>query len=267
MRWRSTTATFIPAPARRNAKDGPAWPVPMMIASKSGMTCRSSRKRRYCNKRLLISFYVAAGQGAASTTSKIESNVTLGLAAADQQIARRRRLDWVRLVDDGAGNQPRLAVMTNSGAARPAYRHIARLGQFEQAVEGGTPMDGEIAARKGYKRADLRSFPRRMWRPLRERGDAGRHRRARPEILGVQAIVGDPPACKAVDETAHKRGWTADVEVRIGRDAHFLEHLHAHAPHPVKIDRRPIGWLWRTVTNVAAACGQGREELAHLRRK
>src|SRR6516164_5422975 len=114
MRWRSTTATFIPAPARRNAKDGPAWPVPMMIASKSGMTCRSSRKRRYCNKRLLISFYVAAGQGAASTTSKIESNVTLGLAAADQQIARRRRLDWVRLVDDGAGNQPRLAVMTNS---------------------------------------------------------------------------------------------------------------------------------------------------------
>src|SRR5215475_7293822 len=32
------TATFIPAPARRNAKDGPAWPVPMMIASKSGMT-------------------------------------------------------------------------------------------------------------------------------------------------------------------------------------------------------------------------------------
>ena len=118
-------------------------------------------------------------------------------------------------------------------------------------------MDGEIAARKGYKRADLRSFPRRMWRPLRERGDAGRHRRARPEILGVQAIVGDPPACKAVDETAHKRGWTADVEVRIGRDAHFLEHLHAHAPHPVKIDRGPIGWLWRTVTNVAAACGQG----------
>src|SRR6516164_4490022 len=41
-RWRSTTATFIPAPARRNAKDGPAWPVPMMIASKSGMTSLSS---------------------------------------------------------------------------------------------------------------------------------------------------------------------------------------------------------------------------------
>src|SRR6516164_1118516 len=99
-------------------------------------------------------------RGAASTASKIERNVILGPAAADQQIARGRRLDWVGPVDDGAGNQPRLAVMTNSGAARPAHRHIARFGQFEQTVESGTPVDGEIAARKGYKRADLRSFPR-----------------------------------------------------------------------------------------------------------
>src|SRR5262249_49487841 len=71
----------------------------------------------------------------------------------------------------------------------------------------------------------------------------------------------------AVDKTAHKRGWTADVKVRIGRDTNFLEHLHAHAPHRVEIDSRPIGWLWRTVTNVAVASGQGLEELAHLRRK
>ena len=127
-------------------------------------------------------------------------------------------------------------------------------------------MDSEIAARKGYKRPDLRGFPRRMRRPPWDRGDARRHRLARPEILGVQAVTGDPPACKAVDETAHKRGWTADVEVRIGRDAHFLEPV-THAPHPIEIDSRPIGWLWRTVANVAAASGQGLEELAHLRRK
>src|SRR5208337_5680865 len=106
-----------------------------------------------------------------------------------------------------------------------------------------------------------------MWRTPRDRGDARRHRLARPEILGVQAVTDDPPACKAVDETAHKRGWTADVEVRIGRDAHFLEHVHAHAPHPIEIDSRPIAWHWRTVTNVAAASGQGLEKLAHLRRK
>src|SRR5215831_5408706 len=31
--WRSTMATLMPAPANRAARDGPAWPVPMMIAS------------------------------------------------------------------------------------------------------------------------------------------------------------------------------------------------------------------------------------------
>src|SRR5215471_2295781 len=58
-RWRSITATFIPAPAKRNAKDGPAWPVPMMIASKSGMTSLSRSRRRHYNNRLLMSFHVA----------------------------------------------------------------------------------------------------------------------------------------------------------------------------------------------------------------
>src|SRR5215468_1702692 len=32
--WRSIIATVMPAAANRAAKDGPAWPVPMMMASK-----------------------------------------------------------------------------------------------------------------------------------------------------------------------------------------------------------------------------------------
>src|SRR5215813_2714904 len=106
-----------------------------------------------------------------------------------------------------------------------------------------------------------------MRRPPGDRGDARRHRLTRPEILGVRGVTSDPTGCKAVDETVHKRGWPADVKVRIGRDTEFLEHLHAHAPHSVEIDSRPIGWLWHTVTDVAVASGQGLEELAHLRRK
>src|SRR5262249_34659099 len=106
-----------------------------------------------------------------------------------------------------------------------------------------------------------------MRRPPWDSGDAWGLRQARPEILGVQAVTGDPPACKTVDETAHERGWTADIEDRIGRDTNFLEPMQPHAPDPVKIDSQLIGWLGRTVTNVAAASGQGREELAHLRRK
>ena len=63
------------------------------------------------------------------------------------------------------------------------------------------------------------------------RGDARRLRRTRPEILGVEAVASDPPACKPVDEIAHKGGRTADVEVGIGRDPYFLDHGHIHASH------------------------------------
>src|SRR6476469_5706840 len=43
---RSIMATVLPAPAKRAARDGPAWPVPIMIASKcfiarSGLRLRS----------------------------------------------------------------------------------------------------------------------------------------------------------------------------------------------------------------------------------
>src|ERR1700754_3278801 len=45
-RLRSATATRQPAPARRPASDGPACPVPMMIASYFvAMLCTSSRSK------------------------------------------------------------------------------------------------------------------------------------------------------------------------------------------------------------------------------
>src|SRR5207244_11170930 len=36
-RWRSTIATRMPAPVRRCARAGPDWPVPMTMASYSGI--------------------------------------------------------------------------------------------------------------------------------------------------------------------------------------------------------------------------------------
>src|ERR1700683_3070304 len=39
--WRSIIATVLPAPANRRASDGPAWPVPMMIASKCFISVNS----------------------------------------------------------------------------------------------------------------------------------------------------------------------------------------------------------------------------------
>jgi len=75
----------------------------------------------------LYRFMYRPGARGQLVVSKIESDVTLGLAAADQQIASpAARLGPA--VGDGARNQPCLAGIDNSGAARPAHRHIARLG-------------------------------------------------------------------------------------------------------------------------------------------
>ena len=43
--WRSIMATVIPASVHRAANDGPAWPVPMMIASKCRDTGDSVKKK------------------------------------------------------------------------------------------------------------------------------------------------------------------------------------------------------------------------------
>jgi hypothetical protein len=82
-----------------------------------------------------------SGRKIASTASKIESNVTLGLAAADQQIARGRQLDWVRPVAHRADDEPGLASVADPGPACPPHGHIACLGKFEEALEGRGPAD------------------------------------------------------------------------------------------------------------------------------
>ena len=99
-----------------------------MTQTHPGYPCVSTYGHTFESQLAQLRAAGCSGRNIASTASKIERNVTLGLAAADQQIARGRRLDWVGSVDDRAGNQPRLAVVTNSGAARPAHWHIARLG-------------------------------------------------------------------------------------------------------------------------------------------
>src|SRR5256885_9423359 len=93
----------------------------------------------------------ARREGPFSIASKIERNVTLGLAAADQQIAIGRRLDWVRPVDDGAEDEPSLASAADPGPACPPDGHIARLGKVEEALEGRSPADVQAAPREGHQ--------------------------------------------------------------------------------------------------------------------
>src|SRR6266850_1113418 len=63
--------------------------------------------------------------------SDVDHDVALRPGAADQDISLRRRIERIRLVGDGAGDQSALAVVADAGAARPADGHVARFRQLE----------------------------------------------------------------------------------------------------------------------------------------
>src|ERR1700732_2975046 len=119
----------------------------------------------------------------AGIASEIDHDIAFGLAAADQHVAVGRRLDWVGPIANGAGDEPGLAIVADPGTARPSYRHIARLGEFEEALERRAPRDIEAAAREGYQRPRAFRPGRQMRRPVWRRGDARRHRWSRAETL------------------------------------------------------------------------------------
>ena len=97
-----------------------------------------------CLARLPVADIVLrAGQArrAGLAALKIESNITLGLAAADQSIALGRRLHGLWPVADCADCEPGLASVADPGPACPPHGYIACLGEFEEALEGRGPAD------------------------------------------------------------------------------------------------------------------------------
>src|SRR4051794_32847266 len=92
-------------------------------------------------------------RGTQSTPLKIDHDIGRRLRAADQHIASSRRLDRIELIADVAGYERRLAVVADTGAARPSHGHIACLCKFEQALERRTPLYVEAAACERYERS------------------------------------------------------------------------------------------------------------------
>ena len=74
--------------------------------------------------------------------SKVDDDVALRSAAADQRIAVGWRLHG-RLVADRAADEPSLASVTDPGPACSPHWHIARLGKIEEALEGRGPGDAK----------------------------------------------------------------------------------------------------------------------------
>ena len=78
--------------------------------------------------------------------SQVEHDVARRLGAADQRASLGGGLDRVGAVAEVAGDDGGLAVVADAGAARPADRDVAGLGELEQAGVVVVPADGEVAA-------------------------------------------------------------------------------------------------------------------------
>src|SRR5271166_2270507 len=100
-----------------------AWPCHRSDGQKQGQTTQTGRER----------------PAWALEQSKIDDDVALRSAAADQHVAVGRRLHGLWLVADRAADEPGLASVADPGPACPPHGHIARLGKFEEALEGRGP--------------------------------------------------------------------------------------------------------------------------------
>jgi hypothetical protein len=58
---------------------------------------------------------------------------------------------------------------------------------------------------------------------MRRFGDAGRHRFARTENLGMHAVVGSAPSGKAGRDIVQERSGTAQIKMSIAGHAKFVE--------------------------------------------
>src|ERR1700761_6945151 len=137
-------------------------------------------------------------------------------------------------------HKPALAGVADSRSTCPSYRHVARLGQFEQALEFWLPPHIEAAADERHLRSRTGRSRRQMRRPARRSSNTGGVGRAGAERLGVDAIPCDVQSHKPGGQIAHESGWTTDVEIAVARQIECLDRSCIQPPSNVEIDMGPI---------------------------
>ena len=96
--------------------------------------------------------------------SQVDDDVLAWLGTTDQHVALGGRIHRRRVVGDGAAQQPGLAAVADPGAAGPARRHVARLGELEQARDVVPPWHREAHTGEGDRRTTARLPGGRMGR-------------------------------------------------------------------------------------------------------
>src|SRR5260221_7203450 len=119
--------------------------------------------------------------------SDVDHHVAPRPGAADEDISLRRRIERIRLVADGPGDQSALAVVTDAGAARPPDGYVTRFRQLEKTLVVLAPANGDSAPREGDEWA-CAGGPRRLMRGAHRRGGpTGAPPRAPGKNIGMDA--------------------------------------------------------------------------------
>jgi hypothetical protein len=83
---------------------------------------------------------------------------------------------------------------------------------------------------------------------MRRFGDAGRHRFARAENLGMHAVVGRAPSGKAGRDIVQERSGTAQIKMSIAGHAKFVEGFNGNVAGGIVVI---VCFVWLTYSSVA----------------
>jgi hypothetical protein len=152
--------------------------------------------------------------------------------------------------------------MTNSAAADPSNRHIAGLGELQEAMKGWVPSDIEAAPGERNARSFSRSAKRRMGASHRLRHDANSVGFPRAEDFGADPIRSDAPTGKPRGKIALKRGRSAKIKICLPAHAQMLQGCHIEAPGGIEEQARFVRRKRPAIAHVRPAVAEPSEQKA-----
>ncbi len=155
--------------------------------------------------------------------------------------------------------------MANAGSARPPDRHVARLGELEEAaVRRRLPVRSDAAARERHQRADLGVVLRPVWRPRRRAHHARSHRFAAVEDLDVNLRRRNSESAESLLHLRQEAGRTAQVDFGLSRKPDAGEDGRRQATGLIEVSPELVSGAGQAVRDITAGARERADQAARL---
>src|SRR5262249_5704167 len=115
------------------------------------------------------------------------------------------------------------------------------------------PVCGDATARERYQRAGIAVVLRQMRSSRRGADDPGSHRLATVEDLEVNPLRCYAQGCERLFHVCHEAVGSAEVDIRLSRDADLVQHRSRQVTGSVEIVPHPVARARPGVTDITAA--------------